>query len=56
MPKFEAWSHANLVKFAKEVYEKLKEQEDQLQQLRNDLKDALKAYRENNLKAGEPHV
>ena len=56
MPKFDAWSHANLVKFAEESYEKLQEQEDQLQQLRNDLKDALKAYRENNLKVGDSYV
>jgi hypothetical protein len=46
MPQFESWTHENLVKFAYDAYRMLQTQDDQLQQLRNDLKDAIKAYRE----------
>ena len=38
-PDFHSWSHANLVKLAQEMYFELRE-------LRQDLKDAIKAYRE----------
>jgi hypothetical protein len=48
MPNFETWSHDNLAKFAAEAYAKMQEQHDQIQQLQNDLKDAIKAYREMN--------
>lgn len=33
-PYFETWSHENLAKFAKEAYEKLQRQEEELQRLR----------------------
>ena len=33
-PYFESWEHENLVKFAKEAYEKLQAQERELQELR----------------------
>ena len=46
MPAFETWNHENLVNFAQESYKKLQEQNDQIQQLQNDVKDAIKAYRE----------
>lgn len=46
MPSFETWSHANLAKFAAEAYAKMHQQHDLIQQLQNDLKDAIKAYRE----------
>ena len=46
MPAFETWSQENLAKFAAEAYEKMRQQNDQIQQLQNDLKDAIKAYRE----------
>jgi len=46
MPNFELWSQANLAKFAAEAYAKMQEQHDQIQHLQNDLKDAIKAYRE----------
>jgi hypothetical protein len=46
MPAFEKWSHENLVKFAQESYQKMQEQQDHIEQLQNDLKDAIKAYRE----------
>jgi hypothetical protein len=45
MPTFESWSHENLAKFAQESYIKLQEQQDYIEQLQNDLKDALNAYR-----------
>jgi hypothetical protein len=46
MPAFDTWSHENLAKFAAEAYAKMQQQNDQIQQLQNDLKDAIKAYRE----------
>ncbi len=45
---FEVWDRENLVAFAKEANEKLREQDERIQQLEQDLKDALKAYRELN--------
>ena len=46
MPNFESWSHENLAKFAAEAYVKMQQQQDHIEQLQNDLKDAIKAYRE----------
>lgn len=46
MPNFELWSHENLANFAKEAYLKMQQQQDHIEQLQNDLKDAIKAYRE----------
>lgn len=46
MPTFETWSHENLVKFAVEAYQKMQEQQNHIEQLQNDVKDAIKAYRE----------
>jgi hypothetical protein len=46
MPAFETWSQANLAKFAADAYAKMQQQQDQIEQLQNDLKDAIKAYRE----------
>ena len=46
MPAFETWSQANLAKFAADAYVKMQQQQDQIEQLQNDLKDAIKAYRE----------
>jgi hypothetical protein len=46
MPAFESWSHENLAKFAEEAYVKMQQQQDHIEQLQNDLKDAIKAYRE----------
>jgi hypothetical protein len=48
MPAFETWERENLIKFAQESYKKLQEKHDQIQQLQNDVKDAIKAYRELN--------
>ena len=46
MPTFENWSQENLAKFAAEAYAKMQQQQDYIEQLQNDLKDAIKAYRE----------
>jgi hypothetical protein len=48
MPNFELWSQANLAKFAAEAYAKMQEQQERIEQLQNELKDAIKAYRELN--------
>jgi hypothetical protein len=45
MPVFETWDRENLNKFAYESYMRLQEQEDLIQQLTWDLKDAIEAYR-----------
>ena len=44
-PTFSTWDRAVLDKFAFEAYLRLREQQDQLEQLRGDLKDAIEAYR-----------
>jgi hypothetical protein len=46
MPEFKTWDRENLDKFAYDAYMKLQEQEDLIQQLHCDLKDAIAAYRE----------
>jgi hypothetical protein len=46
MPTFNTWERANLEKFALEAYEKLQMQDDHIQHLQCDLKDAIAAYRE----------
>ena len=44
-PTFATWDRAVLDKFAMEAYLRLQQQQDQLEQLRGDLKDAIAAYR-----------
>ena len=44
-PTFSAWERKNLDKFALEAYLRMREQQDQLEQARLDLKDAIAAYR-----------
>jgi hypothetical protein len=44
-PTFNTWDRTTLDKFALEAYLRLRQQQDQLEQLRNDLKDAIEAYR-----------
>ena len=48
MPAFDSWSQENLAKFAKEAYLKMQQQQERIEQLQNELKDAIKAYRELN--------
>ena len=47
-PTFNTWDRAVLDKFALEAYLRMLKQQDQLEQLRGDLKDAIAAYRELN--------
>jgi hypothetical protein len=51
-PTFSTWDRATLDKFALEAYLRLQQQQDQLEQLRGDLKDAIVAYRLRNLSDG----
>jgi hypothetical protein len=44
-PIFATWDRATLDKFAMDAYLRLLQQQDQLEQLRGDLKDAIEAYR-----------
>jgi hypothetical protein len=44
-PIFSTWDRATLDKFALEAYLRLQQQQDQLEQARLDLKDAIAAYR-----------
>jgi hypothetical protein len=42
---FASWKQENLVKFAQEAHSKMQEQSEQIDQLRQDLKTAMEAYR-----------
>jgi hypothetical protein len=44
-PTFATWERQTLDKFALGAYLRLQEQQDQLEQMRGDLKDAIEAYR-----------
>ena len=44
-PTFNTWERQTLDKFALEAYLRLQQQQEQLEQLRGDLKDAIEAYR-----------
>ena len=44
-PTFATWERETLDKFALEAHLRLQQQQDQLEQLRLDLKDAIEAYR-----------
>jgi len=41
LPKFAAWSHKNLANFAAEVYRKMQQQQEQIEQVQGDFKDAM---------------
>jgi hypothetical protein len=45
-PDFASWSQMVLAKFAQEAYDKMREQEDEISHLRQDLKTAINAYRD----------
>lgn len=51
-PDFSTWERKNLVNIALEMYLKLERQEDEIQQLKHDLKDAIKAYRQLTIERG----
>lgn len=45
LPNFAAWSNENLAKFALEAYQRMQAQQDAIEQLRGDLKDAMQLVR-----------
>ena len=54
MPNFKTWTQENLAQFAEEANAKMVEQDDRIQQLQCDLKDAIEAYRALMRKAEHP--
>ncbi len=46
VPDFESWHHKNLAQVATEMFLQIKEHEYEIQNLRQDLKTAINAYRE----------
>lgn len=51
-PDFSTWERGNLVNIALEMYLKLQRQDEEIQQLRHDFKDAIRAYRELTIQKG----
>jgi hypothetical protein len=49
-PNFASWEHDTLAKFAAEVYARLQAEQEANEQLRIDLKDAMKMARQQILK------
>ena len=49
-PNFATWQHSNLAKFATEVYTRFQDEQAANEQLRLDLKDAMKLARIQNMK------
>ena len=45
MSNFKTWTQENLAAFAQQANEKMIQQDDRIQQLQCDLKDAIEAYR-----------
>ena len=45
MPNFKTWTQENLAQFAEEANTKMVEQNERIQQLQRDVKDAIEAYR-----------
>ena len=45
MSNFKTWTQENLAAFAQQANAKMVEQDDRIQQLQCDLKDAIEAYR-----------
>ena len=45
MSNFKTWTQENLAQFAKEADDKMVEQNERIEQLQCDLKDAIEAYR-----------
>jgi hypothetical protein len=46
MSNFRTWSQENLAEFAHQANEKMIQQNDRIEQLQRDVKDALQAYRD----------
>ena len=51
---FDTWTQKNLAQFAKEANDKMTQQNERIQQLQCDLKDAIEAYRALMRKAEHP--
>jgi len=45
MSNFKTWTQENLAQFAEEANNKMVEQNERIEQLQRDLKDAIEAYR-----------
>lgn len=54
MAAFETWSHENLVNFVREAQLKIMQQDQEINHLRQDLKDALEACRQLMRKGASP--
>ena len=54
MSNFKIWTQENLAAFAQAANEKMTQQDDRIQQLQCDLKDAIEAYRALMRKAERP--
>jgi hypothetical protein len=55
-PNFAAWSLENLVNFSQDSYQRMIDQEQAIEQLRLDLKDAMKLVRQATLVKPAPVV
>lgn len=53
VPNFAAWSNENLANFAFDAYLRLQAQQDTIEQLRGDLKDAMQLIRAGILSANK---
>ena len=49
LPNFAAWTHETLAKFALEAYLRMQAQQEAIEQLRGDLKDAMQLVRASTL-------
>jgi hypothetical protein len=45
-PDFASWKTENLANFAQDAYQKIREQQEEIEHLRLDLKAAMRAYRD----------
>jgi hypothetical protein len=50
LPNFPAWSNQNLANFATESYIRMKEQQETIEQLKQDFKDAMVELRKMTIK------
>ena len=53
MSNFKTWTQENLAQFAQEANDKMVEQNERIEQLQRDVKDAIEAYRK-LMQMGEP--
>jgi hypothetical protein len=54
MSNFKTWTQENLAQFAQEANDKMVEQNERIEQLQRDVKDAIEAYRALMRKAEHP--